>query len=301
MAHIVVGIDRNKSSSEDIKFRDTVASALKKAGHSVEKLQRGPNFFAKYSYGNEGKNPKGKIGIYLIAAGTYSIADFYYGAAKNGASFKYAYFGIRGDLGVRPHNMSEFKSAKIGADADCPSSLCAHIKGLTFPQMNKKLKDKCQIVFGKNAEEMGKALVEAIGGGSSESNKDNTKKVGQGGTIKDALQKLLTYWDGEVECYIRGDEVHVNRIRRPQDYYSGVLSEGVNVFSDTVKVTDVNPNTCNYLEVIWTGGTIVIKDENLIKRFGVNKTSIVANKKIKLDENNKKLNQKKNSKKKSDK
>lgn len=206
MAHIVVGIDSNKSSSADIEYRNTVAKALEKAGHTVEKLNRGPNYFAKYSYGNEGKNPKGKIGIYLIAAGTYSIADFYYGAAKSGGSFKYAYFGIRGDLGVRPHSQSEFESAKIGADADCPSSLCSHIKGLTFPQMNSKLKDKCQIVFGKNADEMGEALVKAIGGDTSSSSSSDSSK-NSGSSAKESIQKLLKHWDGEVECRIIGDQI----------------------------------------------------------------------------------------------
>ena len=110
--------------------------------------------------------------------------------------------------------------------------------------------------------------------GSSESGL--TKKVSQGGAIKDALQKLLTYWDGEVECRIRGREVHINKIRNPEKYHIGVLQEGVNVFADSVTVTDVNPNTCNYLEVTWKGGTITIKDEALIKRFGVVRTNVIA-------------------------
>ena len=104
MATIVIGVDKNLSPDEDYAFQNAVGDVLEKAGHTVEKLEREPNAFATYSY--EGK-ASGKIGIYLIAAGTYSIADFYYGAASGGGSFKYAYFGIRGDLGLRPHNKSE--------------------------------------------------------------------------------------------------------------------------------------------------------------------------------------------------
>ena len=289
---VVVGCDTN--SRNDSKVQNTIVKALKKQGHNVEKLKIGPNYFASYDWGNGGKNPKGKIGVYIIADGIYSIADHY----NNSGGFKYAYFVVRGDLGrPRMKSRKHFENNPIGADADC-KSICNKLKGKTFPQINKIVKKKCWVVFGTTANEMADELIKAMGGSSGSSSDDNVKKVGTGGTIKDALQKLLTYWDGYVECYIRGDKVYVNRVRNPKEYYSGVLVEGVNVFSDSVSVTDVNPNTCNYLEVIWKNGTIVIKDENLIKRFGVNKVSVVANKVLKLDENNKKYN-KKNSDKKS--
>lgn len=292
MSHVVVGCDSN--GVHDAKVQNTIVKALKKEGHTVEKLDIKPGPFGRYDWGEGGKNPKGKIGVYIIADGLTSISDRF----DNPSGFKYVYFVIRGDLGrKRMDSRKDFENNPIGKDheGDCTAKSCNRLVGKTFPQINKIVKKKCYIVFGTTANEMADELIKAMGG-SSISNKDNTKKVSQGGTIKDALQKLLTYWDGEVECYIRGDEVHVNRVRHAQDYYSGVLVESVNVFSDSVTVTDVNPNTCNYLEVIWTGGKIVIKDENLIKRFGVNKTSVIANKKIKLDENNKKLNSKKNKK-----
>lgn len=276
MAHIIIGVDKNRSPSQDKAFQSDVAKALQKAGHTVEKLERDPNEFAKYSYSNKAK---GKIGIYIIAAGTYSIADFYYGAAKNNKSFKYAYFAIRGDLGVRPHNQSEFESSKIGADADCPASLCAHIKGMTFPAMNKKLKDKCQIVFGKTGKEMGEALVKAIGGDSSSSSSDDSKKS-SGSSAKESIQKLLKHWDGDVECRIIGNRVLINKVREPQSSHSLLLQEGLNIFRDSIKITDVNPNTVNYLVVKWSEGKITIKDEELIKRFGTIKSEVEAVKKI---------------------
>ena len=145
----VIGLDKNASPSADHAFQNGVARVLQKAGHTVEKLARDPNEFAKYSYYNS--SAKNKIGIYIIAAGTYSIADYYYGATKTGHTFKYAYFGIRADLGLRPRNQSEFDSSRIGADADCPAWLCAKIKGMTFPEMNNKLKDRVNIVWGTSA------------------------------------------------------------------------------------------------------------------------------------------------------
>ena len=86
MSTIILGCDRNGMS--DREYQSTVAKILEKAGHTVQKLEIDPNAFASYSYSNKAK---GKIGIYLIAAGTYSIADATYGNTH----FKYNYFGIR--------------------------------------------------------------------------------------------------------------------------------------------------------------------------------------------------------------
>ena len=61
------------------------------------------------------------------------------------------------------------------------------------------------------------------------------------------------------------------------------MKEGENVFADSVSLTDVNPNTCNYLEVVWTGGTITIQDDNLINRFGLVKTTVYAEKEVEVE------------------
>lgn len=269
MATVIIGCDRN--GVDDSGCQNTIAKALEKAGHTVEKLSIGPNEYASYSYNSKAK---GKIGVYLIAAGLTSIAD----AFDGNTYFKYNYFGIRADVSRNLKTMNDFKTRTISKDwhGDCISKSCNTLAGKTFPQINEYTKSKCKAVFGTNHEELGKNLVTEIGGGSSDSDSDGGGSS-SGGSIKEALQKLLTYWDGEVECYIRGDEVHVNKIRDPSKYYSSVLYEGVNVFSDSVTLTDVNPNTCNYLEVVWTGGTVTIQDERLIKRFGMVKTIVMAN------------------------
>lgn len=266
MSTVILGCDTN--SSNDSKCQNTVAKVLEKAGHKVEKLSIGPNSFASYSYSGKAK---GKIGVFLIASGITAIADLYSG----NTNFKYAYFGIRGDLKQpRLSTMNDFKTSPISKDkhGDCTPAICNKLAGKTYPQMNEITKSKCIAVFGTTCQELGDNIVKAMGGESS----DDAKKISQGGTIRDALQKLLTFWDGEVECYIRGDEVHINRIRDPEKYTSVTLEEGFNVFSDSVKVTDVNPNTVNYLKVVWAGGSIVFKDDKLIERFGLNKATVLA-------------------------
>ena len=109
---VVVGCDIN--SGQDSNFQNTVCEKLESAGYTVEKLPIAPNPFAAYSYSGKAQ---GKYGVYIIAAGTYSIADYHYGANKSKNSFKMAVFPIRTDLNskLQGDNWDEYP---IGADAD---------------------------------------------------------------------------------------------------------------------------------------------------------------------------------------
>lgn len=267
MADVVLGCDSN--GVNDSGCQNTIAQILEKAGHKVEKLGIAPGPFANYSYSSKAK---GKIGVYLMAASLVSYLD---GANSN---FKYCYFGIRGDVSEWGKEKG-FKSKGVPKDhhGDCPASLCDKWAGKTYPQLNESFKNKVCATYGATPKELGENIVKAMGGEViGDSGGSDDKKKGSAGNIKESIQKLLKHWDGEVECYIKGDEVHINKIREPSKYYVGVLQEGVNVFSDSISLTDVNSNTPNILEVQWTGGTIVIEDESLIKRFGEIKTQATA-------------------------
>lgn len=271
MSTVILGCDRN--ASNDSACQDAVAKAIEKAGNTVEKLGIGPNQFASYSYSNKAK---GKIGVFLIASGITAIADLYDGNTQ----FKYAYFGIRGDLKQpRLSTMSDFNSSPISKDwhGDCISKSCNSLAGKTYPQMNEVTKSKCIAVFGETCEQLGENIVKAMGG---EVQSSDNKQASSGSTAKESIQKLLTHWDGEVECFIRGDRVYINKIKEPESDYNLVLQEGVNIFTDSLQITDVNPNTVNLLKVKWTKGTITLKDEELIKRFGEIKSEVEAVKKV---------------------
>ena len=268
MSTIILGCDYN--GVNDTGCQNTVKKILEKGGHSVTKLDIAPGPFASYSYSGKAK---GKIGVYLMADSLVSVADLAFG----GTQFKYAYFGIRGDVGrTRMDSWSDFNNNPIGRDADC-TSICNKIAGKTYKQMNSICKSKCQITFGKNPTELGNNLLKLISGGSVDG---DSKKKSTGGTIKEGIQKLLTHWDGQVECYVRGNKMYVNKVRTPDEYYSCVLKEGVNIIRESVSVTDFNPDTVNYLIVKWTGGTITFKNEKLIERFGEKKKEMTAVKKV---------------------
>ena len=265
MSTIVLGCDDNGVS--DAEYQSTVASILEKAGHTVEKCAIEPNAFASYSDGSNGKNPEGKIGIYLIAAGTYSIADATYGTSR----FKYNYFGIRPECSPN-WECSDFDTRPIGADLDCPSWLCSKIAGNSFKRINEIVKDKSMVVTGKDATEMGNNLVKAMGGeiDSSNSNKEST-----GSSIKEALKKAVSKWDGDVEIRLEDDTVHVRKIPDPTTAKI-TIDEFNNALYDSITVTDINKDTTNKLVLKFKDYELTIKDDTLIKRFGVNKEKIEA-------------------------
>ena len=275
MSYVVLGCDQNNGN--DSKWQNTVKNALEKEGHKVEKLAIAPGPFSVYSYESKAK---GKIGVYIMADSLFSVADLAYGNTQ----FKYGYLIVRGDLDrPRMKTMEHFQNNPIGKDPDC-TSICDKLAGKSYGQMNPLIKNKCQVVFGRNPEEGAENLIKAMGGKTSNS---DDKKSSSGGSIKEAIQKLLSHWDGEVECYIRGDTVHINKIRNPKKYHSSIIQEGVNVFLNSVTVTDVNPDTPNRLVVEWTGGTITFTDEHSIKRFGVVEKIVQATKEIETNKKQK--------------
>ena len=275
MTTVVVGCDKNQSN--DAQVQNTIVSALKKQGNEVEKLTIGPGYFANYDWGKSG-NPKGKIGVYIIADGLTSISDRF----DNPSGFKYVYFVVRGDLGrAKMDSRKDFENNPIGKDheGDCTAKSCAKLVGKTFPQINEIVKSKCYVVFGTTADEMANELIKAMGG-DTDSSSDDKGSGGSAGNVKECIQELLKHWDGDVECRIIDDDVYISKVRDPEKYHSCELTEGVNVLLGNTTVTDLNPETPNHLVVDWTGGTIDFTDEKLIFRFGEKVKHITAVKKV---------------------
>ena len=269
MSSIVLGCDEN--GYNDSAYQSTVAKILEKAGHTVEKCDIQSNAFASYSDGSNGKKKKKKIGIYLIAAGTYSIADATYGTSK----FKYNYFGIRPECSPN-WNCSDFDTKPIGADSDCPGWLCSKIAGNSFKKINEIVKEKSMVVTGKDATEMGNNLVKAMGGNTDSS----SSKKNSSSSIKDALTDVLYGWDGEAECYVRDDTVYIHKIPSPSDAKLSLI-EGENIDKDSVSITDYNPSTVNILTTQFNDYELTIQDDHLIKRFGKISSSVEMDKEIK--------------------
>ena len=144
---IILGCDAN--TEDDSTVQNRIAERLEAEGYPVEKLPIGPNYFASTDYSSKAK---GKIGIYLIASGIFSIADATYGSGQ----FDNYIFGIRGDFGDR--GATNF-NLPIRADADC-TSICDKLNGKTFNQMNAMLQPYVAICGGANTDELANNIID---------------------------------------------------------------------------------------------------------------------------------------------
>ena len=144
---IILGCDAN--TEDDSTVQNKIAERLQAEGYPVEKLPIGPNYFASTDYSSKAK---GKIGIYLIASGIFSIADATYGSGQ----FDNYIFGIRGDFGDR--GATNF-NLPIRADADC-TSICDKLNGKTFNQMNAMLQPYVAICGGADTDELADNIID---------------------------------------------------------------------------------------------------------------------------------------------
>lgn len=269
---VVIGCDIN--SGQDSEFQDTVASRLESAGYTVEKLPIAPGPFAEYSYSS---NAQGKIGVYIIAAGTYSIADYHYGANANKQSFKLGVFPIRTDLNSKLQG-DDWDNVPIGGDPDF-SGLPTDIIGKTFKQMNEMLKDDVRIVRGNTPDEMANNVLKAIGGQVQSDGESEPS------TIKEAIKDVLSGWEGEVEAYVRDMTMYIHKIKLPEQNTYLLLSEQHNIEKGSVTIKDYCPNNKNKLIVHWSGGEdIIIQDNKRIERFGEKEWELEATKKVLKEE-----------------
>lgn len=148
---IILGCDAN--TEDDSTVQNRIAERLEAEGYSVEKLPIGPNYFASTDYSSKAK---GKIGIYLIASGIFSIADAYYGSGQ----FDNYIFGIRGDFGDKGATCF---NCPISADADC-TSICDELDGKTFNQMNAMLQPYVAICGGADTDELANNIINWLNG-----------------------------------------------------------------------------------------------------------------------------------------
>lgn len=148
---IILGCDAN--TEDDSTVQNHIAERLEQEGYPVEKLAIGPNYFASTDYSSKAK---GKIGIYLIASGIFSIADAYYGSGQ----FDNYIFGIRGDFGDKGATCF---NCQISADADC-TSICDELDGKTFNQMNAMLQPYVAICGGADTDELANNIIDWLRG-----------------------------------------------------------------------------------------------------------------------------------------
>ena len=267
-------IDGNENSRIN-----ALVEALKKNGHTATNGGVGPNTIQSHG---QSSSSNGQIGVFICGGVDIQVFwDFVQGIGRyyHYKRFIYVYASDTATTDKWLTCNGAKNTPTVKAWDDNYSGGQGDAIGKTVHQYCSEHKDKIWYACGPMGCSFDDVIKNFLNGEGAGDDSSDSGGKSTGGTIKEAIQKLLTHWDGEVECYIRGDEVHINKIREPEKYHIGILQEGVNVFSESVSLTDVNSNTPNILEVEWTGGIIEMRDENAIKRFGEIPSQITAVKK----------------------
>ena len=264
---VVLGCDRN--GNDDSNYQNTVASIIEQAGYQVEKLAIEPNAYAAYSYDSKAQ---GKLGIYLIAAGTFSIGDATYG----GTHFDYNYFGIRPECSPN-WDVTDFDTKPIGADADSRGGVTDKIAGKSFKEINEIVKDRSMCVTGKDATEMGNNLVAAMGGQTSGGGGD------AGGGVSAVLIPDKTFFGliqqimGAVDAsfIIANNMAYLLSFKDIYEYrnqFDEVIPkiERKDVLENTLEKNWSTSGFYNAVEVSYADGTIKYQNDDLVKQYGEN-------------------------------
>lgn len=263
---VVLGCDRN--GNDDSNYQSTVAGIIEQAGYTVEKLEIEPNAFASYSY--DSSKAKGKIGIYLIAAGTYSIGDATYG----NTSFDYNYFGIRPECSPN-WDVEDFDTKPIGSDADTRGGVTDKIAGKTFKEINDIVKERSMVVTGKDATEMGNNLVAAMGG---QAQGGQSATGGGAVSIPDkTFYGLIKQIMGAVDAvFIIANNMayllsfkDVYEYRNQFDKFIPII-EAKDVLRDSLVKNWSTDGYYNAVEVSYADGIIKYQNDVLVKQYGEN-------------------------------
>lgn len=263
---VVLGCDRN--GNDDSNYQSTVAGIIEQAGYTVEKLAIEPNAFASYSY--DSSKAKGKIGIYLIAAGTYSIGDATYG----NTSFDYNYFGIRPECSPN-WEVEDFDTKPIGSDADTRGGVTDKIAGKTFKEINDIVKERSMVVTGKDATEMGNNLVAAMGG---QAQGGQSATGGGAVSIPDkTFYGLIKQIMGAVDAVfiIANNMAYLLSFKDFYEYRNQFdkfipIIETKDVLRDTLVKNWSTDGYYNAVEVSYADGIIKYQNDVLVKQYGEN-------------------------------
>ena len=266
---IVVGVDDN--GINDAELRNTVVDKLRDAGYNVEPLAVGPGYFSNYDWYGPAK---GKVGVYLMAASTVSVAD---AMSSHGHGFDYCIFGIRGDIeGTRA--ITGWDSVRWGQDPDC-TSVCNAWSGHTSQEISDMCGEWGVLVPGNNATEMANNVLSAVEGnrptpsnpgstntGGSNNTTTTTTVIDEFASEQKALDKLVNSANTLVKFDLKlplndtlFKNVHTNQLlwtELPCDFKLGNLG----------KVFKINPvykvnRGIEYQENRWYIEKLVIKND----------------------------------------
>lgn len=255
----------NIDGKEQSRIR-ALCDAIKKHGHSASNGGVGPNTVQSKGLSS---SSSGMIGVFIVGgsdAGMY--VDFRDGLKRGYYHYKhmkvvFASETATTDKWITCNGLANTKLVRAHDDNYSGSSI--ESVGQTAKQFFNANKQYISYACGKKGCTFQDVIDNFFSGSEDgdDSSEDNSTPM----TIKEALKKACSGWDGEVEINVRGDTVYVNKIHDPTETEL-VVNEFENVIYDSVTVTDLNPQTPNKITMQYQGQTLMLKDDILIERFG---------------------------------
>lgn len=290
MSTYAIGSDNINGKEQS--YINQAIQAVQDAGHTGSSLGVGPNKVQSYG---QSSGSQDQIGVMIVGGrGLGTPIDFHTGVTQGYYHYTHVYVVGSSEFTNNRLISTESMSTPVNAcEPGMSSSQCSQYLGLTPTQFNQKF-NGCTVIY---ADSFSDALSQMLGGstGSEEST--------SGGTFKDAVNDLISVWDGLVEVKCDGRIMNIRRIREPEEpeplsrrtikpnstgsftldenevWDEGFLrepeiwaSEGVNIIEGSLSMTDYNPDTVNTLYVTYTDDAGVFHklkfwDEYLVTRF----------------------------------
>ena len=244
---------------------NALCDAIKEKGHSASSGGVGPN--TVQSKGNSSSS-SGMIGVFIVGgsdAGMY--VDFRDGLKRGYYHYKhmkvvFASETATTDKWITCNGLANTKLVRAHDDNYSGSNIEA--VGKTAKEFFSANSKYISYACGKKGCTF-QDVIDNFFSGSEEGS--DTSEEGTSSTLKEALKKAVSGWDGEVEVNIKEDTVYVNKIPDPTETKL-LINEFDNVIYDSVTVTDLNPQTPNKIVMNYQGQELSLKDDIAIKRFG---------------------------------
>ena len=243
---------------------NAVCEALKKKGHNATNGGVGPNTVQSKGLSS---SSSGMIGVFIVGgsdAGMY--VDFRDGVKKGYYHYKYMQVVFASetattDKWITCNGLANTSLVRAWDDNYSGSNIEA--VGQSAKAYFDANKEYISYACGKKGCTFDDVIKNFLSGSSG----DDSEESESSSSIKEALKKAVSGWDGDVEIRLIEDTVYVNKIHNPTET-DLVINEYDNVQYDSVTVTDINPNTVNKLTMTYEDYEMTLKDDLLIERFG---------------------------------
>lgn len=268
----------DRIDGKETSYINAIIKELEAKGKDAVNSGVGPN-----KEGVRNNTPAGNTVIFLVGGGAAGCTLASFVKSAEGHDYAHTIFAYAGWCGNPAVTEARARTDKLVREHDCnfyQPWMPSYYEGHTIFTFCKKYSKYVSVCCSdESAEDLGKKIASGKCGEGDDSEEGDSSAT----TIKEAIKEVLSIWDGEVECKTINDTMYINKVPNPAAGEPLLLYEGMNVLDDSVTITDINPDTVNFLTVHWEGGEdIVLRDEKLITRFGEKPLELDAVKKIQV-------------------